>query len=348
MDSHLCQPMSKPNKRRQAKQKARAESIRKRKAAPPPAPKTPREDNYLTERALRRALLLHDGVPFADETEADAFLHQALGEDLGVDDLALDIVETDPLEKAQEIAFQALAWEECDEGDHLAKVRRLATKAIELDPLCVDAWTARLRTNEEEGPATEQQVLELLAVRSGYKTRLQERWGSDLSKAPEIVLRPYQRFLGALLLEAPSAGMTDAAAEAALESWNLGPNEGTAYLAVLTWLLAGKHTSEARKLLGMISSEEGVPAEDIELFLWWKCWLAHQEGDLPTANTLFGDALEAFPESDLYLFTNAETEPDQELDPELFEDNHEVFGPLVEAIVLDKDFLAFGRGLVLG
>jgi len=340
--------MSKPNKRRQAKQKARAESIRKRKAAPPPAPKVPREDNYLTERALRRALLLNGGAPFVDESAADAFLHKALGEDLGVDDLALDLVESDPLEKAQEIAFQALAWEECDEGDHLAKVRRLATKAIDLDPLCVDAWTARLRTNEEEGPATEQQITELLAVRAGYKARLQARWGEDLSKAPENVLRPYQRFLGALLMEAPSAGMTDACIEAALESWNLGPNEGTAYLAVLTWLLAGKRTAEARTLLGMIASEEGTPADEIDLFLWWKCWLAHQEGDLAAANTLFAEALEAFPESDLYLFTNAETEPDQELDPDLFEDNHEVFGPLVEAIVLDEAFLAFGRGLVLG
>jgi hypothetical protein len=340
--------MSKPNKRRQAKQKARAESIRKRKAAPPPAPKVPREDNYLTERALRRALLLNGGVPFANEAAADAFLHKALGEDLGVDDLALDIVESDPREKAQEIAFQALAWEECDEGDHLAKVRRLAAKAIELDPLCVDAWTARLRTNESEDPVTEQEIIELLAIRSGYRSRLRGRWGDELSKAPEIALRPYQRFLGAILMEAPAAGQSDVCLEVALESWNLGPNEGTAYLAVLTWLLAGKHTDQVRDLLGKISSEEGTPAEEIELFLWWKCWLAHQQGDLEAAHALFAQALETFPESDLYLFTNAETEPDLELDPELFEDNHEVFGPLVEAIALDKDFLAFGRGLVLG
>lgn len=340
--------MSKPNKRRQAKQKARAESIRKRKAAPPPAPKTPREDNYLTERALRRALLLNGGVPFPDQDAADAFLHKALGEDLGVDDLALDIVESDPLEMAQEIAFQALAWSECEEGDHLAKVRRLANRAMDLDLQCVDAWTARLQTNESEDPVTEQEIIELLAIRAGYKARLQARWGGDLSKAPEIVLRPYQRFLGTILMEAPAAGRSDACLEAALESWNLGPNEGTAYLAVLTWLLAGKHTEPARALLGMISSEEGTPAEEIELFLWWKCWLAHQEGDLEAAHSLYAEALETFPESDLYLFTNAETEPDLELDPELFEDNHEVFGPLLEAVSLDEAFLAFGRRLVLG
>lgn len=339
--------MSKPNKRRQAKQKARAESIRKRKAAPPPAAKTPREDNYLTERALRRALLLNGGVPFENEEAADAFLHKALGETLGVEDLALDILDADPVEKAQEIGFQALAWEEVEDGDHVAKVRRLAAKALEIDPLCVDACTARLRTIESEEPLSEQEAIELLAVRAGFRERLRTKWGSDLSKAPEIVLRPYQRFLGTLLLELPSAGMTAECVEVARESWDLGPNEGTMYLAVLTWLLAGRNASVARALFDSIASEEGTPAGQIDLFLWWRCWLAHQEKDLDAANALFAQALEAFPESDLYLFTDEETEPDLELDPEIFEDNHEMFGPLREAIALDEDFMAFGRKLTL-
>ena len=340
--------MSKPNKRRQAKQKARAESIRKRKAAPPPAAKTPRDDAYLTERALRRALLLNGGTPFENEEAADAFLHKALGETLGVEDLALDILEADPVEKAQELGFQALAWEETEEGNQVAKVRRLAAKAIETDPLCVDGWTARLRALEGEEPLSEQQAIELFEVRAGYRDRLQAKWGSDLSKAPEIVLRPYQRFLGTLLLEAPAAGRTAECVEVALESWTLGPNEGTSYLAVLTWLLAGKRTTEARALLNTIASEEGTPAAEIDLFLWWRCWLAHQESDLDTANTLYAQALEAFPESDLYLFTNEESEPDLELDPEIFEDNHEMFGPLLEAVALDEAFVAFGRNLTLG
>lgn len=339
--------MSKPNKRRQAKQKARSESLRKRKAAPPPASKTPRDDNYLTERALRRALLLNGGLPFENEDAADAFLHKALGETLGIEDLALDIVEADPAEKAQEIAFQALAWEEVEDGDHAAKVRRLAAKAIEVDPLCVDGWTAQLRTMENEDPLSEQQAIELFAVRAGYKSRLSAKWGSDLSKAPEIVLRPYQRFLGTILLEAPAAGKTDDCVEVALESWNLGPNEGTSYLAVMTWLMAGKRTTEARALLTTIASDDGTPAEEIDLFLWWRCWLAHQEKDLETANALYAKALEAFPESDLYLFTNEESEPDLELDPEIFEDNHAMFGPLLEAVAQDEAFVAFGRSLTL-
>jgi len=340
--------MSKPNKRKQAKQKARAESLRKKKAAPKASPKTPLEDNYLTERAMRRALLLREGVPFASEAEADAFLAQALGEDLAIDELALEQVEADPVEMAQELAFQALAWEETEDEGLEKKILRLSNQALELDPLCLDALTARLRVNAKlEIDLEEAAFVELLAMRAPFLERLTAKWGDDRSKIPEVSLRPYQRFLGTLLMEGPPLDRNQDCIELALESWKLGPNSGMTFLAVLTWLLAGQHVEDAKALLKILSTDEGVPADELDLFHWWQCWLAFQESDLAQARSLFALAVEAFPESDLYLFTTAESDPDLELDPVLFEENHATFGPLLEALVEDPEFLAFGRAIAL-
>ncbi|MCB9497388.1 MAG: hypothetical protein H6686_10935 [Fibrobacteria bacterium] len=336
--------MSKPNKRRQAKQKARAESIRKRKAAPPPAPKTPLEDNYLTERAMRRALLLRDGVPFENEEQADAFLAKSLGDDLTVDELALEQVESDPVESAQEIGFQALAWEEVEDEDHSGKVVRLANKALGIDPLCLDAHTARLRVeaNQDVEPTVEG-FEDLLALRKSWLERTSAKWGGDKSRIPATLMRPYQRFLGTLLMDGPALGRNQDCIDIALESWRLGPDSGMTFLAVLTWLIAGRNLSEARDLLALLTTDDGIPSEELDLFFWWRCWLSFRAGELETATELFSQAVEAFPESDLYLFTNEESEPDLELDPDLFEENHATFGPLLEALAVDPEFIAFGR-----
>ena len=329
--------MSKPNKRRQAKKKAREKSLRKRKATrrAPRADTLPQDDPYLGERAMRRVFLMH-GSPFPDSPEAmEAVMASVVAKGEGIDNLAMGRLEADPIEKAQELAFQALSL---DLSGPSNRADRLAEEALALDPDCSDARLyLTVYQGDSEGSLDEEVYQELQALRARSRQRLEAQYGADFwERLPEVLLRPHHRLLAALMDEANRLIRRDDALDLALEAARLGPSSATDPFLTLSWLLAGGHREEAEELMARF--EDGLQADRLDDgmfpdFLWWRSWSAFQDDDLEAAQKLAYMAEEYFPGSALLLL--AETKEEDELlmgSPE-FSDNLDFFGLLMDVMM---------------
>lgn len=328
--------MSKPNKRRQAKKKSREESVRKRKASGSVQAnrKIPLADPFLSERMMRRVFLLGNSTPIADKEEMESLMAQAMATTRNIDELAQDKVESDPAEMAQELAFQAMAWEANGE---FAKAIRLADQALRLDPECLDA--VQIHATSQFDPLDGFSDLarrSMQELRAKTQQKLTARYGDPLAeKAPEVVLRPYHRFLAFLLQEAPRTRRRDDAIDLALEIARLGPNGGMDIRSTMSWLLAGGHRTEADDLLDFMESKVSAHRKEdgtVPHLRWWRSWSAFQAGDLDRSRDLAQAAETAFPESALLIFA-ASVKDDQLLDTSpYFEENFEHFRSLMDAI----------------
>ena len=329
--------MSKPSKRRQAKKKAREKSLRKRKATRH-APRTdtlPPDDPYLGERAMRRILLVH-GEPFPDSPEAmEAVMASVAAKGEGIDNLALGRLEADPIEKAQELAFQALSL---DLSGPSNRADRLAEEALALDPDCSDArLLLTVYQDDSDGPLEEEVYRELQALRARSRQRLEAQYGADFwEHLPEILRRPHHRLLAALLDEANRLIRRDDAMDLALEAARLGPSSAMDPYGTLSWLLAGGHGDEAEELMERF--EDGIEADRLDDgmfpdFLWWRSWSAFQAGNLEEAQELAFLAEEYFQDSALFLFVETKEEDQVLLDSPFFSDNLDRFGNLLDAMM---------------
>lgn len=335
--------MSKPNKRRQAKQKARAESLRKR-TPPATARRVPEDDPFLTERLFRRIALLQEAAPAESPVELEEILQRVLSETPEIESIAIDQVKADPLEMAQEIAFQALAWTHAEEVD---KGIRLARRALDLDPDNPDA-NALLA---DPGPymRSEDAALEsLLEVRAITRQRLEARHGTPLpGAAQEAMLRPYHRLLALLLHQAPLHGRHELAQELALEIAKLGMNIAMDAASTMGWLLAGRNRAEAEAIMDRLEQgpEDAPLATDSVAHLrWWRSWSAFQAGDTVRAQRLAELAAQDYPDSGLFLFAYTEDERSGVDDSPHFDEFTENFLPLLDPIHRDEDYCTAARG----
>jgi len=329
--------MSKPNKRKQAKKKAREKSLRKRKAAQSTSggSRPPEQDPYLGERAMRRIFLM-DGNLFPDSPESmDAVMAKVLASGDSIDDLALGRIESDPIEKAQVLAFQALSLHRKGATD---SADRIAEEALALDPDCSDArLILTVFSGDPDGWLDEEVYQDLQGLRTRSFQRLVAQHGENFwERVPEVFLRPHHRLLAALLDEAAKTVRRDDAIELALEAARLGPSSAMDGFGTLSWLLAGSHRDQAEELMERF--EEGMPDHRLEEgmypdFLWWRSWSAFQAGNLEEAQEFAYQAEEYFPDSPLFLFVETKEEDQLLLKSPDFDFNIELFGSLMDALM---------------
>jgi tetratricopeptide (TPR) repeat protein len=96
--------------------------------------RTPAESPFLMERLMRHALLQEQAVYASEEEFRDAVAAEV---DDGLVARRIEHLKSDPMELAQELAFQAYEAEEAEQALELAE------KALELDDHCVDALCLR-------------------------------------------------------------------------------------------------------------------------------------------------------------------------------------------------------------
>lgn len=339
--------MSKPNKRRQAKKKARSESLRKRKAVSVASKSRtiPLEDPFLSERMMRRIALLEGGT-LPDTSEGlDASLGAAMQSGRSINDLGLEQVESDPVEMAQELALQGMACEL--EGDW-ARADRLFLNALKLDPDCVDARVARSLAPLLEGELLEQADYEdLLALRVRHMERLKTKHGERFwESTAEVLLRPHHRLLAALMDASRTPNRFEMWADLALEVSLLGPSKSMMLRPTLTGLLLGGHFREADELIDFVvkgpsayRAKDGVLPE----FLWWHSWSAFLAGDSQKAKELAFAAEKAFPDSSLAILVETKEDDDRLFASAYYDENTEMFADLMDAFIIDNPFHAAAR-----
>ena len=105
---------------------------------------TPRFSRFDTERINRKIAKLVEGENFSDMDELDSFINRAMSE--GVLDAGSSgpAGMDEPVEQAQELAFQAM--EEPDDRKALELTRR----ALKLDPECIDARSVELQITVDD------------------------------------------------------------------------------------------------------------------------------------------------------------------------------------------------------
>lgn len=339
--------MSKPNKRRQAKKKARSESLRKRKAVSVASKSRtiPLEDPFLTERMMRRIVLLGGGT-LPDTSEGlDASLGAAMQSGRSIDDLGLEQVESDPVEMAQELALQGMAWEL--EGDW-ARADRLFLNALKLDPDCVDARVAiAISPLFEDQPLPDSDYNDLLALRARHLERLTAKHGGRFWESmPEILLRPRHRLLTALMESSRICNRHQQWTDLALEVSQLGPSGAMNLRPTLTGLLLGGYFREADELIDFVvkgpsasRAKDGVLPE----FLWWHSWSAFLAGDSQKAKELAFAAEKAFPDSSLAILVETKEDDDRLFASAYFDENTELFADLMDAFIIDNPFRTAAR-----
>jgi len=103
------------------------------KSDPPKPKKTPRKSptQLITESVMRSVQKAIEGKQFASLEEVNTFLASLAGP--GLQQSLIDEAPLTPREQAQELAFDAM------EAETAARARKLAKRALALDPDCVDA-----------------------------------------------------------------------------------------------------------------------------------------------------------------------------------------------------------------
>jgi hypothetical protein len=330
--------MSKPSQKKTQKKKDRERKVKAKKANLKPASiKAPSKDPYLVERLLRRTWLLNGRKTWKTEEEVrDLWETRVLGrpvEEVAAEELAADVAE-----QAQELAFQALAWLEDGTDAGLDKADRLSRQARALDPDCVDAVNLGLRFEwDEDEPLTAEQSQSLARAIEVSRTRLNAiDTSASEGHLPSFLKKPHVRLLDLGLDAAEESLDFPNCVAIAREIFELDP-ELTHVLpeTVLTWLLHGSEMDAAKALLERFGQDD--------MFLWWRFWIAVREGDTALAEQHYAAAVEAFPGSEVLLFSEDPSETDVMITD--IEEYLDLFASLMDALPEDNAVFAEGRRL---
>lgn len=207
--------------------------------APPPLP-----DRRLMERNLRSLQKLVEGHKFKDASEANAFFAR-----FNAQGKLPEWTPETPLEKAQELVYQAL------EADSKKERIRLATQALQVSQDCADAYVLLA---EEEAEIPEQ-------ARDWYQSGMEagERaLGAELFKKDAghfwgiVETRPYMRARAGLADCLWVLGQQDAAIAHYRELLRLNPNDnqGIRY-RLLSCLIERRDLGAAEELIGRYPNE---------------------------------------------------------------------------------------------
>lgn len=302
-------------------------------------------DPFLTERLLHRVFLELGPDVFSQPDRVTGAIDGYMRSMTPIEEIARGLVELDPIEHAQELAWQALASMAREEVDRAVK---LGKKALDLDIFCLDAHVlfARLFLATHEALDTESYGLMKEAALEGRR-RLEERFGTNLAAdAPEPLLRPLHRTWSLLLDEAPIGRRYQDAYDFAVQAMRLGPSLAMNVRGMASWLLWGGQWQLADELLDFTErskNDDKLEPDSIPHLRWWRSWSAFQAGSLERSRHLALLAARDFPDSQLLLLADSDAEYEASCASEHLSENLEHFRSMVDALDDDDSYFQQAR-----
>ena len=276
-----------------AKTKKTGKSGKKRRKHAGPAPRgaspgtahpqAARFSRFDTERVNLKVGKLIEGKSFKDMDELNSFVNKAMND--GTLDARGSWLEgmDDPVEAAQELAFQSM------EEDNDRKALALARKALSLDPDCVDARVVEIQITVDDADKRVNACKNLLAQarekmgREFFEENRGHFWGV-------VTTRPYMRALEYLTHLLMSMERYDEAGAVMEEMIDLNPNDNQGVRDTLLGLYLGEgDVLKARSLLNK------YPDDNLAVFSWGRAIERFLSGDMQAASKALEDALYANP-----------------------------------------------------
>ncbi len=241
----------------------------------------PRFSQFAAERVNRKIMKLVEGESFRDMDELDRFITRAMEEG------TLDAASSgpagmdDPVEQAQELAFQSM--EEHDDRKALA----LARRALKLDPECVDARSVEIQVTVDD-PLERVKACKALLERTRramgkqfFEENKGQFWGV-------VTTRPYMRALEYLADLLVSQERFVEAITVYEEMIELNPEDNQGARDSLLGLYLGEgDVLRARSLLNRYHED------DMAVFSWGRAIERFLSGDLPEARKALKNAVKA-------------------------------------------------------
>ena len=260
---------------------------------PKPKKTSPKSPAHLsTESVMRSVQKIMEGKKFASLEEANAFLASLTGP--GLQQSLIDETPLTPQEQAQDLAFDAM------EAETATRARKLANRALALDPDCVDALVLLTDLDATSPKAAIAGLQKAVAAgeralgASFFAENKGHFWGL-------LETRPYMRarvdlanMLRAVGLEQDAISHYDALLEL-----NPNDNQGLRYVLLGSYLATGR-LEDAQKLL---NDYEG---DDMASFAWGRVLERFLAGDVPGAERALKSARQGNGFVELYLTAQRE------------------------------------------
>lgn len=282
----------KPTSRKSATKKETTKS--RKKSDPDIAAPAMFTDRRAMEKVMVQMSRLMSEQEFDSIDEANAFLKQFIG----VKDLPAPAMELTPLERAQDIMYEA--W-----GADGERRVELAREALDVSPDCADAYV--LLAEETAEKIEEAQELYEQGVQAGERALGPEAFNEGVGYfwgATET--RPYMRAREGLAECLWLQGKRKQAIEHYLDMLRLNPNDNQGVRYVLATLLLKEGADDK---LGELFAQ--YPDDGAAVWVYSRAlWLFRREGASPQANQALNEAFERNPFVPLYLMTLEEM-PDE-------------------------------------
>lgn len=224
-------------------------------------------------RAIARLLSEHD---FKSGDEAEKFIQrQIMGKNL---DEILELTDYDPVEQAQNLAYEAM------DADDPFEVLELTGEALRLDPDCVDALLLMVRLKSRSVYEAIKEVKKIIALserKFGEKYFEENKghfWGL-------VETRPYMRAKAFLVSALQKAGKTSEAIRQAEHMLELNPNDNQGIRDTLLGMYLETGNLEAARALF-----KKYPSEYFAVFLWGRVLERYLSGDLKEAARIYRKA----------------------------------------------------------
>lgn len=234
---------------------------------------------FMMEQVNRAIGKLLEGHEFADTDEMNRFLQDHVSKH-SIDEL-LEPIRKDPVEHAQELAFQA--WG----APSIADALKMAHEALALDPKCVDAQAilAIAEASSED---------DVIARLRGVIRQAEEAMGPEFMKDAAgdfwniVETRPYMRARDQLMTRLRASGQLDEAIREGetILRLNPGDNQGERY-QLLGLYLETERIEDARKLFGQF------PDEGSAMFDWGAVLNHLLAGETAQAEAAFAEAMKS-------------------------------------------------------
>ena len=242
---------------------------------------TPRFSRFDTERINRKIAKLVEGENFSDMDELDSFINRAMSE--GVLDAGSSgpAGMDEPVEQAQELAFQAM--EEPDDR----KALELARMALKLDPECIDARSVELQITVDD-PQERAKAFQLM-LKQARKAMGKEFFEENKGQFWGVVTtRPYMRALEYLADLLVSLERFDEAIAVYEEMIDLNSEDNQGARDSLLGLYLGEgDVLKARSLLNRYLKD------DLAVFSWGRAIERFLSGDMAEAREALKRAVRA-------------------------------------------------------
>jgi len=270
------QQKSKKKKYAKIPSSMKTKEIHQKEKIPQDFPPKKIPSRFTSERMNRLIAKLMNSKDFKDVKEANLFIQEQL---IGKDpDEVRGLLEYDPVEEAQELAFDAM------ETDDPYEALELCRKALDIDPDCLDASFLIIQLTARSLSETIKKTEKLLADaekkfgREYFEENKGDFWGL-------VETRPYMRAKSTLIQMLQDAEKIADAIRHAEDMLELNPNDNQGIRDTLLGMyLEIGDLEKTRKLI------KQYPDEYFAVFLWGKVLERFLSGNLKEAVHVFKKA----------------------------------------------------------